>query len=58
MGLANKELGRLRRREGEKERLLCDDECESSSWSVGVSSLRSLRNDFMSKVQELLGDMI
>ena len=53
----NEELGRHRGREGRKECLLCDDECESIShvlWDCPVYS--TLRNDFMSKLQELLGD--
>ena len=48
----NEELGRHRGREGRKECLLCDDECESVSCFVGLSGVR---NDFMCKLQELLG---
>ena len=51
------ELGRHRGREGRKEFLLCDDECESVShvlWDCPVYN--TLRNDFMCKLQELLGD--
>ena len=53
----NEELGRHRGREGRKECLLCDDECESIShvlWDCPVYN--TLRNDFMCKLQELLGD--
>ena len=53
----NEELGRHRGREGRKECLLCDDECESVShvlWDCPVYNI--LRNDFLCKLQELLGD--
>ena len=53
----NEELGRHRGREGRKECLLCDDECESVShvlWDCPVYN--TLRNDFLCKLQELLGD--
>ena len=53
----NEELGRHRGREGRKECLLCDDECESVShvlWDCPVYN--TLRNDFVCKLQELLGD--
>ena len=53
----NEELGRHRGREGRKECLLCDDECESVShvlWDCPVCN--TLRNDFLCKLQELLGD--
>ena len=53
----NEELGRHRRREGRKECLLCDDECESVShvlWDCPVYN--TLRNDFLCKLQELLGN--
>ena len=53
----NEDLGRQRGREGRKECLLCDDECESVShvlWDCLVYN--TLRNDFMCKLQELLGD--
>ena len=53
----NKELGRRRGRERGKECLLCDDECESVIhvlWDCRVYN--TLRNDFMCKLQELLGD--
>ena len=53
----NGELGRHRGRQGRKECLLCDDECESVShvlWDCPVYN--TLRNDFMCKLQELLGD--
>ena len=53
----NEELGRHRGREGKKECLLCDDECESVShvlWDCLVYN--TLRNDFLCKLQELLGD--
>ena len=42
---------------GRKECLLCDDECESVShvlWDCPVYN--TLRNDFICKLQELLGD--
>ena len=53
----NEELGRHRGREGRKECLLCDDECESVShvlWDCPVYN--TLRNYFLCKLQELLGD--
>ena len=53
----NEELGRHRGREGREECLLCDDECESVShvlWDCPVYN--TLRNDFLCKLQELLGD--
>ena len=53
----NEELDRHRGREGRKECLLCDDECESVShvlWDCLVYN--TLRNDFLCKLQELLGD--
>ena len=53
----NKELGRHRRKEVRKECLLCDDECDSVShvlWNCPVYN--TLRNDFMCKLQVLLGD--
>ena len=53
----NEELGRHKGREGRKECLLCDDECESISdvlWDCPVYN--TLRKDFMCKLQELLGD--
>ena len=53
----NEDLGRHRGREGRKECLLCDDECESVShvlWDCLVYN--TLRNDFVCKLQELLGD--
>ena len=53
----NEELGRHRGREGRKECLLCDDECESVShvlWDCPVYD--TLRNDFLCTLQELLGD--
>ena len=46
-----------RGKEGRKECLLCDNECESVSyvfWECPVYS--TLRNDFMCKLQELLKD--
>ena len=49
----SEELGRHREREGRKEFLLCNDECESVShvlWDCPVYS--TLRNDFMCKLQE------
>ena len=54
----NEELGRHRGREGRKEWLLCVDECESVShvlWDCPVYN--TLRNDFLCKLQELLGDV-
>ena len=48
---------RHRGREGRKESLLCDDECESVSpvlWDCPVYN--TLRNGFLCKLQELLGD--
>ena len=53
----NEELDRHRGREGRKECPLCDDECESVShvlWDCSVYN--TLRNYFMCKLQELLGD--
>ena len=53
----NEELGRRRGREGRRECLLCDDECESVShvlWDCPVYN--TLRNDFMCKLQKVLGD--
>ena len=53
----NEELGRHREREGRKECLLCNHECESIShvlWDCPV--YHTLRNNFMCKLQELLGD--
>ena len=53
----NEELDRHRGREGRKECLLCVDECESVShvlWDCPVYN--TLRNDFLFKLQELLGD--
>ena len=53
----NEELGRHRGREGRKECLFCDDECESVGhvlWDCPVYN--TLRNDFLCKLQELLGD--
>ena len=53
----NEELGRHRGREGRKECLLCDDECESviyALWDCPVYN--TLRNDVLCKLQELLGD--
>ena len=55
----NEELGRHRGREGRKECLLCDDECESVShilWDCPVYN--TLRNYFLCKLQELLGDWL
>ena len=52
----NKELGRQRGREGRKECLLCDDECESVSHVfLDCPVYNTLRNDFICKLQELLG---
>ena len=53
----NEELGRHRGREGRNECLLCDDECESVShvlWDCPVYN--TVRNEFLCKLQELLGD--
>ena len=53
----NEGLGRHRGREGRKECLLCDDECESVShvlWDRPVYN--TLRNNYLCKLQELLGD--
>ena len=53
----NEELGINRGTEGRKECLLCDDEGESVShvwWDCLVYN--TLRNDFMCKLLELLGD--
>ena len=53
----NEELGRHRGREGRKECLLCDDKNESVSHVLRECPVYStLRNDFMCKLQELLGD--
>ena len=46
----------IEERKGRKEHLLCDDDCESVShvlWDCPVDS--TLRNDFLCKLQELLG---
>ena len=53
----NEELGRHRGREGMKECLLCDDECESVShvlWECPANS--SLRDNFLVALQGMLGD--
>ena len=53
----NEELGRHRGREGMKECLLCDNECESVShvlWECPAYS--SLRDDLLVALQETLGD--
>ena len=53
----NEKLGRHRGREGIKECLLCDDECESVShvlWECPAYS--SLRSNFLVSLQEKLGD--
>ena len=53
----NEELGQHRGREGMKECLLCDNECESVShvlWECPAYS--SLRDNFLVSLQETLGD--
>ena len=54
----NEELGIHRAKEGRKECLLCDDECESVSHVCGIVCMvyNTLRHDFMFKLQELLRD--
>ena len=48
----NEELGRHKGKEGMKECLLCDDECESV-WECPAYS--SLRSNFVVALQEKLG---
>ena len=53
------ELGRHRGREGRKEWQLCNDECESVRHVfLDCPVYSTLRNDFICKLQELLGDIL
>ena len=50
---SNEELGRHRGREGRKECLLCDAECESVLWDCPVYA--SIRSAFMLELRRDLG---
>ena len=50
----NEELGRHRGREGKKECLLCDDECESVSHVLWECP--AYNSDFTAKLQDFLGE--
>ena len=53
----NEELGRHRGREGRKECLLCDAECESVSHVLwGCPAYTSIRSAFMLELRRELGD--
>ena len=52
----NEELGRHRDREGKSQCPLCGYECESVTRAMGMFSVYDIRNSFLKKLNELLGD--